>query len=652
MQRWLKAFFGYQKLLVLMLFISVDSNAELPIESYGLLPEIQKVAVSPSGNIFAFRRTTEKEDAIWVYSLQEQKSLGGVSLPEGLSPTKLTFVSDKHLVMLTKSRARLQGFNGGLRDVIDAYVFNIKNKKIKRLLDTGSDVYLGQRNLGRIIGASSDKKHVYMAAFKGDAAAYETPFYSVFKVKLDAPKRRKVAYIGDEHGKKFLLDAKGDPLIKEVYNNNNKLHQIFVIVDGKWKEIYQKETELRTVILEGLSPDYQSIIVSKYKDDRETYFTIDIATGEMAETDFSRKDADVERIIADVNGVIKGVRYSGFNPTYKFIDTKLHERIVNVQSMFPDNSVWLSSWTPDFRTLVVYVEGSQYSGRYFAFKEGEKPELLAIARPGVKKSDIHPIRTFSYTASDGRKIPSLLTIPKDKIDSIKNLPAIMLPHGGPKSYDRIGFDWMAQAFADKGYMVIQPQFRGSSGFGWDHHAAGHGEWGKKMQTDLNDGLQVLIKSGYVDAKRVCIVGASYGGYAALAAGAFSPEIYQCVVSINGISALNLFLKDRKKYFGKGHSVLAYWNKLIADNEGSREELDAISPANFARNYTSPVLLIHGEKDRIVEINQSKRMVSRFNSAKKDVEFIKVKNDDHYLRTNEGRLKALKATLDFVNQHLK
>lgn len=545
----------------------------------------------------------------------------------------------------------MQGFNGGLRDVSDAYVFNIKNKKIKRLLDTGSDVYLGQRNLGRIVGASSDKKHVYMAAFKGDAAAYETPFYSVFKVKLDAPKRRKVTYIGEEHGKKFLLDAKGNPLIQEIYDNEKNLHQILALKDGKWKEIYQKETKLRTITLEGLSPDYQSIIVSKYKGDRETYFAIDINTGKMNETDFSRKDADVERIVADVNGVIQGVRYSGFSPTYKFIDTKLDERITKIQSMFPDDSVWLSSWTPDFRTLVVYVEGSQYSGRYFAFIEGGKPQLLAIARPSIKKNDIHPIRTFSYAASDGRKIPSLLTIPKDKIDSIKNLPAIMLPHGGPKSYDRIGFDWMAQAFADKGYIVIQPQFRGSSGFGWDHHAAGHGEWGKKMQTDLNDGLEALVNSGYVDAKRVCIVGLSYGGYAALAAGAFSPEVYQCIVSINGISAINLFLKDRKQYFGKDHSVLAYWNKLIGDDEGSRKELDAISPANFSSNYTSPVLLIHGEKDKVVEINQSKRMVSRLKSAKKDVEFITVANDDHYLRTNEGRLKALKATLEFVDQHL-
>lgn len=652
MLRRLKAFFTHQILSLLMLFISFDSNATLPIESYGLLPEIEKVAVSPSGNIFAFRRTTENEDAIWVYSLLEKKSLGGVALPEGIMPTKLVFISDNHLVLIADSFARLRGFKGGKRDVSDAYVFNIKNKKIKRLLDTGNDVYLGQRNLGRIIGVSADKKYVYMSAFKGDAEAYETPFYSVFKVKLDAPKRRKAVYIGDEHGKKFLLDAKGNPLIQEIYDNEKNLHQVLALNDGKWKEIYRRETELRYITLEGLSPDYKSIIVSKYKDDRDIYFTIDIATGEMNETNFSRTDADVESVIASVNRVVQGVRYSGFHPSYQFLDPKLNDRIAKIQSMFPDNSVWLRSWTPDFRTLVVSVEGSQFSGQFYGFKEGEKPQLLSIARPSIKKDNIHPIRIFNYAASDGREISGLLTIPKNKISNVQNLPAIMLPHGGPRSYDRIGFDWKAQAFAEHGYMVIQPQFRGSDGFGREHYEAGHGEWGKKMQSDLNDGLQALIDEGKVDSKRVCIVGSSYGGYAALAAGAFSPEVYQCVVSINGLSELNQFLRDTKKVYGKDHWALSYWKKSMANDEASRKTLAAISPANFAENYTSPVLLIHSENDKVVEINQSKKMLSKLKSAKKDVEFVKLTGDDHYLRTNEGRLKALDSTMEFVNRHLK
>src|SRR5690606_351827 len=132
------------------------------------------------------------------------------------------------------------------------------------------------------------------------------------------------------------------------------------------------------------------------------------------------------------------------------------------------------------------------------------------------------------------KIPTLLTIPKEKITVLKNLPAVIYPHGGPESHDVIRFDYLAQALAAQGYLVIQPQYRGSSGFGRQHVLAGHGEWGKKMQDDLPDAIAALSDTGLIDPTRVCIVGASYGGYAALAGGAFTPELYKCVVSINGI----------------------------------------------------------------------------------------------------------------------
>ena len=118
-----------------------------------------------------------------------------------------------------------------------------------------------------------------------------------------------------------------------------------------------------------------------------------------------------------------------------------------------------------------------------------------------------------------------------------------MPHGGPASFDRADFDWKAQFFASRGYVVLQPQFRGSTGFGADHQAAGDGEWGRKMQDDLDDGVAFLVGQEIVDPERICIVGSSYGGYAALAAGAFSPDLYSCHVSINGVSDIRAMLRD-------------------------------------------------------------------------------------------------------------
>jgi dipeptidyl aminopeptidase/acylaminoacyl peptidase len=240
----------------------------------------------------------------------------------------------------------------------------------------------------------------------------------------------------------------------------------------------------------------------------------------------------------DINRVDYGVRYSGFTPSYEFLDATVTARVSEIADLVPGNSEWLVDWTRDWRSNMDYVEGPAFSGQYFVLTEGAEPTLLTNARPGFDDDTIHPVVEFSYAAADGLRIPTLLTIPRHSIDAVRNLPAVMLPHGGPAAHDSIGFDWFAQALADEGYLVIQPQFRGSTGFGLDHRAAGKGEWGRKMQSDLSDGIAALVEKGYVDPARVCIVGMSYGGYAALAGGAFQPDLWRCVVSINGVADLN------------------------------------------------------------------------------------------------------------------
>lgn len=157
------------------------------------------------------------------------------------------------------------------------------------------------------------------------------------------------------------------------------------------------------------------------------------------------------------------------------------------------------------------VEGQSTAGDFLLYSKGQQPKLLARERPNLKPEHINPVVDISYKARGGLNIPALLTIPIGRVDSLKHLPAIMLPHGGPAAHDWLGFDWLAQALASRSYVIIQPQFRGSSGFGYEHWRAGHGEWGKAMQTDLTDGIEVLVKQELVDPNRICIVGGSYGG---------------------------------------------------------------------------------------------------------------------------------------------
>lgn len=264
---------------------------------------------------------------------------------------------------------------------------------------------------------------------------------------------------------------------------------------------------------------------------------------------------------------------------------------------------------------------------------------------------MNPIATVTFLARDGLRIPTILTIPKENISDLKNLPAVIMPHGGPASYDEVGFNYRAQALASKGYLVIMPQFRGSSGLGSGHQTAGHGEWGRKMQDDRSDAVQFFEEKGIIDPDRVCIVGGSYGGYAALAGGAFSPELYKCVVSINGIGDLERFRNWVRAERGRSSEALAFWEMQIGRDDYSPEYARARSPEFAVDNYLAPVLLIHSKSDEIVPISQSKRMYRALERAGKEVEFVQLDGDDHYLSFGETRTQALKATIRFIEENL-
>ena len=197
-------------------------------------------------------------------------------------------------------------------------------------------------------------------------------------------------------------------------------------------------------------------------------------------------------------------------------------------------------------------------------------------------------------------------------------------------------------------MVLQPNFRGSTGFGGEFFEAGHGEWGAKMQDDITDGVEALVSMGSVDPQRVCIVGASYGGYAALAGGAFTSELYRCVAAIAPVSDVELMLAETRRDYGRHHWVIDYWKDLAG---ADKQKLRAISPVNHSDAFKAPVLLIHGKDDTVVPIRQSVVMAKALRKAGKDVELIRIKGADHWLSRAETRLATLDALDKFVARHL-
>jgi dipeptidyl aminopeptidase/acylaminoacyl peptidase len=328
---------------------------------------------------------------------------------------------------------------------------------------------------------------------------------------------------------------------------------------------------------------------------------------------------------------------------YVFFDKKWQSIWRAITEGFADEQVRFISASADFRKIVVLVNGPLHGYSYELMDMNTfKAEPVGEAYDGVGTP--LEVKRVTYEAADGLKIPAYLTFPRGKTP--KNLPLIVFPHGGPAVRDTAEFDWWAQAMASQGYLVLQPNFRGSSVTS-SHLQAGFGEWGRKMQTDLSDGVRYLVKQGMVDPARVCIVGASYGGYAALAGVTLDPGVYRCAVSVAGISNLKHMLQDVNAY---NDQERRYWNRFMGVSGPSDPLLERLSPIKHVAAINVPVMLIHGRDDTVVRFDQSSDMYDAMKRAKKDVEMVTLKNEDHWLSRGETRLQMLQSTVGFLRAH--
>jgi dipeptidyl aminopeptidase/acylaminoacyl peptidase len=621
-------------------FLSYAEN--VPLEAYSKLPEKSLLVISPSSERLAYRDTSNGRDIVLITDLLKRKLISAVDVSE-VKPKNIYFIDEDTLILVASETRPIRGFHGR-HEISAAFAYKITTKKMHQLLIQGYGIYRGQSQLGRILGLSPDGKYAYMPAYKNGVN------YSLFRVRLDKKAQPRIVDKGKGDAIDFFLDGQGNVIARERYSNKRNLHSIESNISGDWQVVFSEETEFRTKSFSGITPDKKHLVMlaTDPNTGRWAYYTLSLLDGEVIGPIFSHQDKDVESVITDIQRVVHGVRYSGFTPSYEFFDKKLNARMGGINKALPENSFTISDFTPDWDNIVFYMDGEQSSGDYVMYKNGSL-DFITSQRPDIPSNKVHHVEEYEFTARDGMKIPTLLTIPTGK--ELKNLPAILMPHGGPESYDKIEFNYIAQYFASQGYVVIQPQFRGSSGFGLNHLVAGRGEWGRKMQDDLTDAVLDLTTSGKIDKNRVCIVGASYGGYAALAGAVFTTDLYKCVVSINGVSDIEEMIEEEEDNYGSNHWVVAYWKEVIAKGEVDEDHINNISPINHVKNIKAPVLLIHGEYDKVVPISQSEDMFDEMEDEDKDVTFIELEKGDHHLSHAKNRMKAMEEIDKFIKKHI-
>jgi dipeptidyl aminopeptidase/acylaminoacyl peptidase len=344
-------------------------------------------------------------------------------------------------------------------------------------------------------------------------------------------------------------------------------------------------------------------------------------------------------------GLLIGYSWSDDAVHYVFYDPLTQKRVDAALAAFKGYRASLTSASRDFARIVAYTDGGDDSGTYWLVDIASgKASILGSAYPHVPPAETGPVSVFRYKAADGLPLEAVLTLPPGR--EARRLPLIVLVHGGPEQHVVPGFRWLAQAFASRGYAVLEPNFRGSAGYGKAFRDAGFGEWGRKMQTDLSDGADALAAAGVVDPKRVCIMGSEYGGYAAVAGVTLQHGHYRCAVSYGGIYDMREVLAARLQ--DEGRLSPKYWGSFIGAAKADTS-LERISPVTFASEADAPILLVEPRRESFL-IQQAPSMERALQRSGKPVDLVNIDSDDWTLGTAQTRIALLNAAVPFLEKY--
>jgi len=635
-----------------------------PVEAYGRLPAIGSVAISPDGKRLAlsvgFEYKADEPDrdltALRIVNLETGKIEQTLSPPKANTLRTVGWADDKRAFYYISAAAdaasrlpsswavqmrgqRLEYWRTGVLSIDSGASTLLMQDKEFSLSVALADLHVpieGDPGFGRMI--------TWATGVNANGAL------AVYRVNLDNGSASPLT-VGNTLTSGYLLDERGAVIAHVDINDLTNRWRLFVHEDGKERMILEDVSEMGFPLsFQGLLQDGRIAAVDPHEGGaRDTLLAIDRKTG--AKEPLHKTDgSDVGAIGDPWFRRVVGVRWVEDLPKQQFFDTQLQGIYASLQPYFADGYVLLMSWSRDRSKVLVFGEKAGDSGAYYVYDvEAKKLRSVGKAYPALTTAEsLGERRSIKYKARDGTLIPAYLTLPAGV--EAKNLPLVLLVHGGPHARDTFMFDWWSSFLASRGYAVLQANYRGSTGYGYDWFNAGRGGWGDGvMQTDVEDGADALVRSGTVDPKKICIVGGSYGGYAALAGATLTPDRYACAASINGLTDPMKFLNDAQKgSHGKRGMSAEWWLKSMGSD---MTHLKKITPVEHADQVKAPILILHGIDDSVVPIEQGRWMSNKLKREKKNVRYVELKGDDHWLSAASTRTQMLRELETFLAEHL-
>jgi len=625
---------------------TVEAAQEMPVEAFAALPSLSSAKLSPTGNSIAYTVNQDGRRAV-IYQNLDGSGAGILPPPADAEISQFFWATDDVLLVETNTLARRSAFVQKV-DLTRVMSFSRKNgkftwlgkpKKQKRHSKfegtAGREFYSQYERIVDFL--SDDPNHILLQL---DFDLDGNP--DVFKVNIKSGKRKKVR--GEYRGIQNWYTDHNSVVRAGFGYDGDKVFGMIANAEGNWNTINRLEwTDMFDFMGFSSAPNI-AYVSGNSKHGTNGVYKLDINTGDVLEEIFSHPKVDIDGVIEHpVTGHVAGVVYRDDFTHTKYFDKSLRIVQRSIDKALKGSVNTIVGKARDKDLYLFYVTNAENPGDYYIFdrKQGQltyfapQREQINIERTASTSKHMIPVR-------DGTEIPGYITVPKGK--EPKNLPAIILPHGGPYSgHDNAEWDYWAQFYANRGYLVLKPNFRGTLGYGDAFYLKGVKQWGGLMQDDVTDATKWLIAEGMVDPKRICIVGASYGGYAALMGVVKEPELYRCAISVNGVPNIPAIKADDKEVIGGSN-----WIKNMG-LEGTKDT--NVSPYHRAKEIQVPVMLISSKDDARVPYGMSISMHQKLQKHKKDSTYVQLENGGHSMVTDAARLKMLKETEKFLKTHI-
>jgi dipeptidyl aminopeptidase/acylaminoacyl peptidase len=593
--------------------------------AFGTMPALWGVRMSPDGSKLSFLQMHAQDlpVAVVLNTRSGKSNLAAASVEDEFDLKWCDWANDERL---------LCGFYGVVRD---AHMRYPATRLIAVDSDGGDMRVLLQRKLrdeytqfqDQIVDwLDDDPKHVLvqMPSSRGSGVH-----------RLDVYSGKTRTEIQDRDGiRGWMSDGRGTPRLRFYQSDRKNEWSYRRAGESRWRELHDSKPMAQTVSFWpiGFGLDPNRLFVIKPHEGRLALWAEDLGAERKSELVFAHPEVDVgEALFLGKFHRMVAIGYDTDMPHLYFFDEEIERISEAISAVFPDRVVYVLDESWGRRHFVVHIGSDRDPGAFYLF-DAENRALARIAYqyPALKARRLAPMKPVRYAARDGVEIPAYLTLPQGAPQS--GLPAVVLPHGGPTARDYWGFDWLTQFLVAKGYAVLRSNYRGSGGYGeaWEGEGAFR-NWRLAID-DITDGAKYLIESGLADSRRVCIVGWSYGGYAALLSAVEQPDLYRCVVSIAPVSDPWLWVEDMRGFL-QADAVREF---VSTDSEVIKRG----SPLKRAREIRAPVLLFHGDEDINVSVDHSRKMAKALRRAESPVEYIEYEEADHQIPRNEYRIDML------------